>query len=74
MTTKLGKAPLSVFPKDTTEWREYILNRDHVDHNYGALTLNHAADFSFYIILFSIHSTNLRNKVRQYVVSRLLFV
>ena len=28
----------SVFPKDTTKWREYILNGDHVDHKHGALT------------------------------------
>ena len=33
-----GKAPLSVFLKDTTEWREWVLNRDHVGDEHGALT------------------------------------
>ena len=30
--------PYSVFPKDTTERREWVLNRDHVGHEHGALT------------------------------------
>ena len=32
------KCRKSVFSKDTTEYREQILNRDHVDHNDRALT------------------------------------
>ena len=28
----------SVFPKNTTEWRGWVSNQDHVDHNHGALT------------------------------------
>ena len=32
-----GKVPFSVFLKDTTEWREHVLIRDHVNHNHGAL-------------------------------------
>ena len=30
--------PQSVFPKDTTEWREWVLNQDHVGYKPGALT------------------------------------
>ena len=30
--------PQSVFLKDTTEWREWLLNRDRVGHEPGALT------------------------------------
>ena len=33
------KVWLSVYPKDTTEWRKLVLNRDHFDHNQGALTI-----------------------------------
>ena len=36
-TTKQGNVPL-LFPKDTTEWREWVLNRDYVVHDPGALT------------------------------------
>ena len=38
MTTKQRKVPQSVFPKGTTEWREWVLNRDRVGHEPGALT------------------------------------
>ena len=41
-TTKQGKVPESVFLKDKPEWREYVLNRDHIDHNHAAL-LGHLA-------------------------------
>ena len=37
-TTKQGNVPYSVFPKNTTEWREWVSNRDHVVHKHGALT------------------------------------
>ena len=36
-TIKQGKVPESVFLKDTTDWCEYVLNRDHIDHNHNAL-------------------------------------
>ena len=36
-TTKQGKVPYNVFLNDTTEWREYVLNRDHIDHTHDAL-------------------------------------
>ena len=39
-TNKQEKVPLCVFPKDTTEWREWVLNRDHVD--YLMLAVNSA--------------------------------
>ena len=29
----------SVFLKKTIEWREWVLNRDHVDHKHGARTV-----------------------------------
>ena len=34
----MGKCRKSVFLKDTIEWREWVLNRDHVDDKLGALT------------------------------------
>ena len=37
-TAEQDKEPKIVFPKDTTEWREWFLNRDHVDYKLGALT------------------------------------
>ena len=33
-----GESVKSVFPKDTTEWHEWVLNQDHVDHKHGTLT------------------------------------
>ena len=36
-TTRQENVPKSVFPKDTTEWLEWVLNRDRVGHKLGAL-------------------------------------
>ena len=38
------KDGLKCLSKDTTKWREQLLNRDHVNDNPGALTTRHAAD------------------------------
>ena len=34
------QSAINVCPKDTAEWREEVLNRNHVNHNYSAL--NHS--------------------------------
>ena len=52
--------PESVFPKHITEWREWVLNRDYVDHEHGALTtrprcrqIKFKAIFEHYALLHS---------------------
>ena len=37
-TTKQGKDRKMFFPKNTIDWRDWVLNRDHFDHKHGALT------------------------------------
>ena len=46
--------PYSVFPKDTTEWRKWVLNRDHVDHQSGALTTRPRCRRHFFFFVCSV--------------------
>ena len=53
----------SVFAKETTEWRDKVLNRDHADHINGAL-MNRPRCRRIYYIGFTFSSADLKSNGR----------